>query len=240
MSTKPDVTLARWADLAGSFVTDAPSGLRDTGFLDGTPLEADIVNAELKQFYLWAKYLSDGALSGNHSIAGGLSVTAASSFGAALTVNGTLTVNAGVSLGTFDDFDIDGSNGTVTIKRQLLMAGTATYAGTKRLQSTSIAAPATGNNNNYALPTQPVLSLTGTTGSPVITGMIAVSDGHVITIVNNGAASIQFTHQDTNSTAGNRLQLPGAATLTLAQHGIVTFMYGTGGFNAWRVVSKNF
>lgn len=90
MSAKPDVTLSRWADLAGSFVTDAPSGLRDTGFLDGTPAAADIVNAEIKQLYLWALYLNDGVLTGNHSVDGDVVVA------------GTLT--AGGRPLTFTDF----------------------------------------------------------------------------------------------------------------------------------------
>lgn len=75
MSSKPVISLARWADLVGSFVTAPSSGLRDTGFVDGTPADADIVNYEINQLYKWALYLSDGALSGDVSIAGSLSVT---------------------------------------------------------------------------------------------------------------------------------------------------------------------
>jgi hypothetical protein len=92
MSSKPLIALARWADLPGSFVTDTPSGLRDTGFVDATPAEADIVNAELKQLYLWALYLSDGALSGNHSIAGALEVAGALTCDAGAVVAGAIVI----------------------------------------------------------------------------------------------------------------------------------------------------
>lgn len=67
--TKPNVSLARWADLGGAFVTAPSSGLRDTGFQDGTPADADIVNYEVNQLYQWALYLSNGALEGDFTVA---------------------------------------------------------------------------------------------------------------------------------------------------------------------------
>lgn len=94
MSAKPTISLSRWADLVGSFVTDAPSGLRDTGFVDATPLEADILNAELNQLYLWALYLSDGALSGDYSIDGNLSIAT----GRTVALGGTTTLTVGGAL----------------------------------------------------------------------------------------------------------------------------------------------
>lgn len=80
MATKPAIALARFATGVGAAVEDPTSGLRDSGFVGGTPIDEGNVNALLKQLYLWALYLDEGALAGNHSIAG------------ALTVNGTLTV----------------------------------------------------------------------------------------------------------------------------------------------------
>lgn len=212
MSTKPDVTLSRWADQAGSFVTDAPSGLRDTGFLDATPLEADIVNAELKQLYLWAKYLSDGALSGAHSISGGLSVS-----------------SGGISL----------SGGDFTVTTRIFMSGTASFAGSKIVQG-NVAAASTGNNNNFLLPSTSYITITGT-GTPVITGAVPAATGHIVTLVmSSTSASVQFTHEDTNSSAANRFHLPGGATLTVAASQMVTFIYGTDGTSRWLLMSKNF
>jgi hypothetical protein len=52
-----------------------PSGSRDTGFVYGDPADESVMNALLLQHYHWFQYLDDGALSGNHTIAGTLGVT---------------------------------------------------------------------------------------------------------------------------------------------------------------------
>lgn len=75
MATKPTIALARFADQFGADVEDPPGGLRDTGFVYDTPAEQGFVNALFLQLYLWALYLNDGALTGNHSITGDLEVT---------------------------------------------------------------------------------------------------------------------------------------------------------------------
>jgi hypothetical protein len=68
MSTKPTIAEARFADTGGADVLSPPSGLRDSGFVAGTPIVQSYVNELYHQLYLWALYLSDGALAGNHSI----------------------------------------------------------------------------------------------------------------------------------------------------------------------------
>lgn len=238
MASKPTIALARWADTISAILTTIPSGLRDTGFVGGTIIDEGTVNYEINQLYQWALWLSDGDCAfHNLSATGTLGVTGTTTLTGALVCNGSLNANAGVVLGPFDDFDIDGSTGTVSVHSQLFMAGSATYAGTARLQ-TILGSLSTGNSNDYALPTQPAFAINSASGSPVITGMVPVGTGHVITFTNNTNTSVQFTHQDTNSAAANRFKLPGAATLTVAQDNVVTFIYGSGGH--WLVLSKNF
>lgn len=73
MATKPNIALARFADTGAAVVVDPPSGLRDTGFVRNDPIDEGTVNALFRQNYLWAKYLSEGALSGDHSVDGMIS-----------------------------------------------------------------------------------------------------------------------------------------------------------------------
>jgi hypothetical protein len=90
MATKPTIALARFADQVGSDVVAPSGGLRDTGFVAGTAAVQSFVNELFKQHYFWDLYLNDGALVGNHTIAGTLGVSSA------LTVTaGGLVVSAG-------------------------------------------------------------------------------------------------------------------------------------------------
>jgi hypothetical protein len=73
MSTKP-VTLPRWANVGGDIVTPL-TGKQDIGWVEGEDPPAPYFNWLFYNLYKWAEYLNDGALSGNHSIAGNLSVT---------------------------------------------------------------------------------------------------------------------------------------------------------------------
>lgn len=74
MASKPIVANARFANTGGADVAAPSSGLRDTGFVSATLIVQSLVNYMFNQFYQWALYLSDGALSGDHSINGALLV----------------------------------------------------------------------------------------------------------------------------------------------------------------------
>lgn len=235
MSTKPDITLARWADLVGSFVTDAPSGLRDTGFLDGTPADADIVNAELKQLYLWAKWLDDGDVSFvTLGVDDSLVVVGDVHIGGTVSVTGILTTNS----------DVQHRSGVTT--------------GLMALDARSPTGFSTGNTNNWDPPELDyigsggggtfgaraaiILRVSGT-GSPVLTGIAGGVSGRIITLVNVGSVSIQLAHNSVSSLSGNRFQFAGAATLTVAQDECITLWYDTtaaSGLGAWRLLNKNF
>ncbi len=55
--SKPDIALARFATGPGANVLVPSSGLRDTGFVSGTPAVPGYVNELLSQIYLWLVYL---------------------------------------------------------------------------------------------------------------------------------------------------------------------------------------
>lgn len=74
MATKPTIANARWANLGNNNAAPA-SGTRDTGFTNGTSIVSSYINALLLEAYNWFKYLSEGALTGAHTIAGSLGIT---------------------------------------------------------------------------------------------------------------------------------------------------------------------
>lgn len=75
MATKPDVTLARWADLSTN-VDPPSSGQRDTGWTPSQVGVSDYDNIVKRELYLWAKYLDDGILTGKFGVAGTLTPAA--------------------------------------------------------------------------------------------------------------------------------------------------------------------
>ena len=65
---KPDITLARFADGPGEDVLAPSSGLRDTGFVSGTPIVQSYVNELFNQHYQWAQFADDEATDQRHSV----------------------------------------------------------------------------------------------------------------------------------------------------------------------------
>ncbi len=118
MATKPTIANARWGETAAGVVggndTAPSSGQRDTGWTTNQVAVSSFFNRILRELYLWCKYLSDGALTGNHSISGTLDV------GSTLTVsNGGMEVSGSLETSVFDgSIDVGGnvnvgSNATV-------------------------------------------------------------------------------------------------------------------------------
>lgn len=86
MASKPTTT-PRWADNGGAIVNPT-SGKKDVGFVPTEKPPAEFVNWKWNLDFQWLEYLKDGALEGNHSVAGDLAVNGV------LTVNGLLTADA--------------------------------------------------------------------------------------------------------------------------------------------------
>lgn len=123
MATKPAVALSRWADQIGANLLTPSSGLRDLGFQEGTAAVAGYVNDELHQLYLWAMYLSDGALTGDHTIAGSLTVTADVDVGGDLAANGALAVGGHALVFATTTFTADNSTEIFTATAHGLQTG---------------------------------------------------------------------------------------------------------------------
>lgn len=100
MATKPTIADARWGETAGGtpgLVVAPNSGQRDSGWTLNQIGISTIDNYIKRQFYLWMKYLSDGALTGNHTITG------------TLNVSGLVTADAGVTCGANQNVIVSGT-----------------------------------------------------------------------------------------------------------------------------------
>lgn len=88
----------------------------------------------------------------------------------------------------------------------------------RSLDLTALTPPTlTANTHNYSptgLSAASYLRI-ASTGGINLTGLIAPSTTRVLWVRNVGAANITLTHEDTNSTAPYRFQLPNAASVTL-------------------------
>lgn len=119
MVAKPTLANARWADIGGADVVAPAGGLRDTGFVAGTPVLQSYVNYLLNQHYQWEQFLDevfkvagtaigDLKLSGAGTFGGALTVGGASTQ-AAITASGLITANAGVTAGANQDIAVSGT-----------------------------------------------------------------------------------------------------------------------------------
>lgn len=99
MASKPNIADSRWGTTAGdvdaSNVTAPTSGQRDTGYVLNSVPSSAVDNYLRNRAYRWFQYVSDGALSGDHSINGALTVG-----GQPLTFSSTFTANPATSVFT--------------------------------------------------------------------------------------------------------------------------------------------
>lgn len=106
MATKPS-SLPLWAT-TGADVAEPTTGRKQLGWVHGESPTAQEMNWLDNLIYQWLLYLSDGALSGNHSVAGTFSTTGAATLGAAVTATGTITANGGVTVPSGQTLDVNG------------------------------------------------------------------------------------------------------------------------------------
>lgn len=90
---------------------------------------------------------------------------------------------------------------------------------------------ATGTQNDLSVNTTTfALILSG--AAPVITGFTGGRAGRAIFIEYTGAGTLVINHQDTNSTAGNRVICPAAGNITIKPNGWVVLVYSSSRWNA--------
>jgi len=116
MATKP-ATLPRWAtDLTNN--TAPTSGQQDTGWTSNQVAVSSYFNYLAELVYRWMAYLNDGALTGNHTIAGTLGVT-----GDVDITAGELDVSGDITAGG----DVYHGNQSITCPFAFLIAGDWSY-----------------------------------------------------------------------------------------------------------------
>lgn len=103
-----------------------------------------------------------------------------------------------------------------------------------------------GNNNNWnpaGLDSAGIIRLTNANGaSATITGIAAPAapaDGRLLTIYSSIGDTITFSHNDSNSSAANRLFFPGLANVTMTTNQAWSFVYDAT-TAVWRPLAKNF
>jgi hypothetical protein len=89
---------------------------------------------------------------------------------------------------------------------------------------TATPAQITSNQNNYALPSNTDIVRLSSDATRTITG-IAADSGAVVTLYNVGAFDIRIDHEDTASTAANRVTSATGADIVLAPNDNITLVY---------------
>lgn len=116
MSTKPAKTPRCGATSPGVItgtIVEPSEDKKSAGFVAVERPPAELLTWYLELIYEWCQYLSDGALTGNTSIAGTLTQTGggATTLSGTLGVTGLVTATAGVTAGANTDIKVQGANG---------------------------------------------------------------------------------------------------------------------------------
>jgi hypothetical protein len=133
MATKPSA-LPRWARTAGdvdsAYIVEPSSTRKDEGWRSGKRPPASMFNWWQNLVYKWIQYISDGALSGNHTIAGTLGVTGAVDFDSTVNADGLITAQAGVTAAANQHVTVSGTGAFKHGDRTLILpAGAGMAAG---------------------------------------------------------------------------------------------------------------
>lgn len=205
MASKPTIALARWADTLSAIVTAPTSGLRDTGFVGGTIIDEGTVNWEINQFYQWALYISDGALSGDISTTGALTV--------------------GAQLLSFTDFTFTADSST----DQLAATAHGLHTGDGPVHVSNVGgalpSPLVAGVDYYAI-------LVDTGHLQLAASRDCAIEGLPIDLLSNGTGTQTLQHQAgttriTDTTVSRTLSVGGAATLHDVTVGGEVFTFGS-------------
>jgi len=236
MSTKPTIANVRWADVGGANLVVPTSGERDGGFQSGTPASAGRVNSLFHENFLWAQYLNDGALSGNHSIAGTLEVANTLTCDAAAVVAGAITI--GGQLLAFTDFTFTADSTTDQLTKTA--HGLETGDGPVRTSNSGGALPGglTAGTDYW------VIKVDANNLKLAISSDSNAFAGIAIDITSNGTGTQTLNHQATtkrssDATVTRNLTVGGNEIVsgTLAVSGRATFSGGVGGALSYTSIS---
>lgn len=154
----------------------------------------------------------------------------AARFGGLCTWDGQWNVNG--LLASFGGASLEGGDVTTGSGHSFINAGGTCWAGSI---SNTLAA---GNNNDVSPTFHPELNalrFTPNAGGSTITGVVAGDSGQMQLWINvSTSTSITIAHEDTNSTAANRILCPSSANLTLRPNAFVRAWYD-GTSQRWRI-----
>lgn len=188
MATKPSVADSRWAvdgsDVDATNIATPSGSQRDTGWVLNQVPPSSVENYLNNRAYRWFKYLSDGALSGNHTVDGSLQP-------ASLTVGGlpvTFTSHTFTASSTTEEL-------TVTAH------GLATGDGPLQVSNSggALPSPLVAATNYYAI-------VTGSNTFKLATSRLNALNGIAIDLTTNGTG--------TNSIVGVSATRAGNGTIT--------------------------
>ncbi len=122
---------------------------------------------------------------------------------------------------------VDTLNGGVTINGVLTSTGAVAFNKGTNFSTT-------GTTNNAAISTTSLIRLTGAS-TQTLTGIVAGTDGQILTIMNAASQSAILKNSNTGSTAANRILTGTGSDLTLPTNASITLVYDNSS-NRWRVV----
>jgi hypothetical protein len=208
----------------------------------------------------WSSPSGGGGGGSVTSVSGSGGTTGLTLTGGPITTSGTLTLggtlaetNGGTGQSTYSTGDLLYASAPNTLSK-LTIGGTNQVLGTSGgvpawiqngatiTNAVNTPASAVGDLDNYPIDgSSTYIRLSNTSaGSINLTGMsnAGVDNGREITLVNIGTNGIIVKHQSSQSSVGNRFDLPGASEIILGPRGTATFIYDqAAGF--WELVSTN-
>jgi hypothetical protein len=212
MSAKPNIALARFADQPGADIVEPPSGLRDTGYVAGTPVAAGFMNALMFHHYEWDKYISDGDVALHNVTANTLELAGTLTCDVGAVIAGAITIGGNASIG-----------GTLAVTGGTTLTGALAANGGLAITGTTTALGDVTVGNGHTV------TLNGSTGLSVggaasVSGVITASSG--VKLLSTSGHGI--THQapsglaaDSSITWPSALPSAGRSTLYIDNTGAV-------------------
>lgn len=217
MSTKPNVALTRFGSPTADDFVEPPSGLRDTGFVAGTPASAGFVNALFYHGHEWDTWLDDGDCAFHNLSATGTLIVAGTT-----THNGGLTVATGQAVALSGTTTLTVGTGAVVFGGTLTTAGAAVVGG-QALTFTSFTFTANASTDQLAATGHPLQTGDGlvqvsNSGGGLPGGLVAVTNYWAIRI---DANNFKLATSRANAIGGDAIDITsaGTGTQTLAATG---------------------
>lgn len=128
-------------------------------------------------------------------------------------------------------------SGTVTCDG-LTVAGAVAFSGGAFSLPQATLTLANGDNDNVATPAASVLVVAGPTAAFTISGLTGGAAGRVVIIINNVAQNLTFEHEESTSTAANRITTSTGADVATTAAGYAILVYDTTS-NRWNLVATS-